>query len=74
MTLVSGKGNDPDTSGKKIIWVYDTAAFPAYQAEVYHQFHDGFAFGEDYPNSYNGLRDVYVKEGKLDSTGCPDIV
>ena len=35
--LVAGKGNDPDTFGKQIVFVYDTAKFPFYQAEVYHQ-------------------------------------
>ena len=43
VSLVAGKGNDGDTLFKKSIWVYDTAAFPSYQAEVYHQYHDGFA-------------------------------
>jgi len=38
MTLELGKGNDPDTLGTKKIFVYDTAKFPFYQAEVYHQF------------------------------------
>lgn len=35
--LVVGKGNDPDTLGKQIVYVYDTEKFPFYQAEVYHQ-------------------------------------
>ena len=35
--LVAGKGNDPDTLGKQIVYVYDTKKFPFYQAEVYHQ-------------------------------------
>jgi hypothetical protein len=42
MTLVLGKGNDPDTLGTKKIYVYDTAKFPFYQAEVYHQFRECF--------------------------------
>lgn len=36
-TLVPGKGNDPDTLGKQVVFVYDTQKFPFYQAEVYHQ-------------------------------------
>ncbi len=36
-TLVAMKGNDPDTLGKKLVYVYDTKKFPFYQAEVYHQ-------------------------------------
>lgn len=35
--LVAGKGSDPDTFGKQIVFVYDTAKFPFYQGEVYHQ-------------------------------------
>ena len=42
MTLEEGKGNDPDTLGKKLVYVYDTAKYPFYQAEVYHQFHNDF--------------------------------
>jgi peptide methionine sulfoxide reductase MsrA len=38
MKLELGKGNDPDTLGTKKIYVYDTAKFPFYQAEIYHQF------------------------------------
>jgi len=35
--LALGKGNDPDTLGKALVYVYDTKSFPFYQAEVYHQ-------------------------------------
>lgn len=38
-SLLPGKGNDPDTLGKKLVYVYDSNTFPFYQAEVYHQFH-----------------------------------
>lgn len=51
----------------------DTAEFPFHQAEVYHQYHDGFAMGEDYPATYNGLKSKAVAEGRLKSSGCPDI-
>jgi hypothetical protein len=37
--LEAGKGSDPDTLGKQLVYVYDTKDFPFYQAEVYHQFH-----------------------------------
>lgn len=36
-TLEAGKGNDPDTFGKRLVYVYDSNKFPFYQAEVYHQ-------------------------------------
>ena len=34
MTLVEGKGNDPDTLGKRLVYVMDSNVFPFYQAEV----------------------------------------
>jgi hypothetical protein len=39
LKLVEGKGDDPDTLGKKIVWVMDTAKYPFIQAEIYHQYH-----------------------------------
>lgn len=46
----------------------DTADFPSFEAEGYHQFHDGFNFGEDYPSSYNGLAGAL----KAGAKGCPN--
>jgi len=34
MTLVDGKGNDPDTLGKRTVYVMDSNVFPFHQAEV----------------------------------------
>lgn len=34
LTLVDGKGNDPDSLGKKIVYVMDSTRFPFYQGEV----------------------------------------
>jgi hypothetical protein len=34
MTLVDGRGNDPDTLGKRLVYVMDSRKFPFYQAEV----------------------------------------
>jgi hypothetical protein len=70
--LQEGKGNDKDTLGKNTVWVMDTDKFPFYQAEVYHQFHDGFMLGEQYPESYNSIRTAKVQSGVLSTTGCPD--
>ena len=39
LKLMEGKGDDPDTLGKKIVWVMDTEKFPFIQGEVYHQYH-----------------------------------
>lgn len=75
INLLAGHGNDADTLGKKAVWVMDTTAFPFYQGEVYHQYHDGFMPGEDYPSKeYNGMRERAYKAGRLQSTGCPDSV
>ena len=36
------------------------------------EFHDGFAFGEDYPKLYNSLAAKKVKAGQLRDAGCPN--
>lgn len=71
--LVEGKGNDPDTLDKKIVYVMDSNVFPFYQAEVYHQYHDGFMPGEQYPEKYNSLVNTLFRNGVIKLTGCPDI-
>ena len=73
LKLVEGKGNEPDTLGKKIVYVYDTAKFPFYQAEVYHQFHDDFQT-PPYGRKYNRLADLLYEDGRMKPTGCPDRV
>ncbi|KAL7556353.1 hypothetical protein ACA910_006281 [Epithemia clementina (nom. ined.)] len=69
--LIPGQGNDPDTLGKQVVYVYDTAKFPFYQAEVYHQYHNDFQ-SPPYGRAYNHLADVAYEEGRLKATGCPD--
>lgn len=73
MKLVLGKGNDPDTLGTKQVFVYDTAQFPFYQAEIYHQFHDDFQ-SPPYGRKYNSLQKLAFDDGRLKITGCPDKV
>ena len=73
MTLVNGKGNDPDTLGKRVVYVYDSNKFPFYQAEFYHQYHNDFlspAYGEE----YNNLAEAALEDGRIKITGCPDRV
>ncbi len=72
--LKAGKGSDADTSGKKIVWVMDSDKFPFQQAEIYHQFHDGFMPGEQYPESYNSQAVAAYKDGRITTTGCPDTI
>jgi len=74
LTLSAGGGDDPDTLGKKNVWVMDSTKFPFYQAEVYHQYHDGFMPGEDYPKAYNNMQTSQYQAGRLNPTGCPDVV
>jgi peptide methionine sulfoxide reductase MsrA len=64
-----GKGSDADSP--KLVWIMDTDKFPFYVGEQYHQFHDGFAFGENYPNSYNSLSQKYAGKGE-DFGTCPN--
>ena len=71
--LAVGRGNDPDTLGQKLVYVYDTAAFPFFQAEVYHQFHNDFQ-SPAYGKAYNDLADELFDEGRIKMTGCPDRV
>lgn len=73
MTLAMGKGNDPDTLGQKKVFVYDTAKFPFYQAEVYHQFHNDFQ-SPAYGKKYNDLQTMAFNDGRVKITGCPDKV
>jgi peptide methionine sulfoxide reductase MsrA len=70
LDFAAGKGDDADRRG--LVWIYDTAKYPFYLGEVYHQFHDGFAFGEDYPKVYNDLSAKKVKAGQLRDAGCPN--
>lgn len=51
------------------VFVMDTATFPFYPAEIYHQFHDDTS--EKYGKEYNALRRQYYEEGKLMETDCP---
>ena len=72
--LKEGVGNDPDTLGRRTVWVYDSTKFPFHLGEVYHQYHDGFMPGEDYPPAYNNLKADAYRAGRLAWSGCPDIV
>ena len=71
--LVEGKGNDPDTLRKRLVFVYDTSKFPFHQAEVYHQFHNDFQ-SPPYGKAYNSLADAALEDGRIKYTGCPDRV
>lgn len=70
LDFAKGKGDDPDA--RALSFIMDTRDFPFFTAEQYHQFHDGFAAGENYPNSYNALASKYAKEGNLGNSDCPN--
>jgi peptide methionine sulfoxide reductase MsrA len=64
-----GKGDDGDVP--KVSFIMDTADFPFYVAEQYHQFHDGFRLDEGYPESYNSLARTFASKGENFGT-CPN--
>ena len=64
-----GRGDDKDLP--KVSFIMDTKDYPSFVAEQYHQFHDGFNFGENYPNSYNSLAATFAKKGE-DFGQCPN--
>jgi hypothetical protein len=70
LDFAAGKGDDADVRG--LVWVMDVKQWPFFLGERYHQFHDGFAWGEDYPSSYNSLAATQVKLGRLPDSGCPN--
>lgn len=70
LDFAKGKGDDPDA--RALSFVMDSAEYPFFVGEQYHQFHDGFNWGEDYPNSYNSLASKLAKSGKLGDSQCPN--
>jgi len=70
LKLLAGRGSDPDTLLKGVVYVYDSDEFPFFQAELYHQFHDDLL--EQYSNKYHALKEQFQRSGKLQMLGCPD--
>lgn len=70
LDFAKGKGDDPDA--RALTFVMDTADYPFFVAEQYHQFHDGFNWGENYPNSYNDLAGKLAKQNVLGESKCPN--
>lgn len=61
---------EPCCAHYKKVFVMDTAKFPFFKGEIYHQFHNDMS--EDYGRKYNNLRKQYAEEGKMEETGCPE--
>mmetsp|Transcript_39969 Transcript_39969/g.80060 ORF Transcript_39969/g.80060 Transcript_39969/m.80060 type:complete len:264 (-) Transcript_39969:214-1005(-) len=70
LDFANGKGDDPDA--RAVAFIMDTKVHPFFQAEPYHQFHDGFNWDENYPNSYNNLAQSLLKQGRVVDSGCPN--
>lgn len=67
--LLPGQGGDPDTLGRGVVYVYDTAEFPFFPGELYHQYHDDMS--ETYSKGYHGLKDTLQKAGVISKRpGC----
>lgn len=64
-----GKGSDEDIA--RLVWIMDIDQYPFFIGEQYHQFHDGFNFGENYPSSYNTLAQKYAAKGE-NFGSCPN--
>jgi len=69
LAFAKGSGDDPDR--RALAYIMDTADFPFFVSEQYHQFHDGFAMGENYPDSYNKLAGQLAKSKTLGTSQCP---
>ena len=70
--LRAGRGRG-DTIDEGTIYVYDTADFPFYRGEQYHQFHANTVLRRAVPASYTGaLKAAQIRAHKIDPTGCPD--
>ena len=76
---MSLKAGNPQGSGDadevNTVWVYDTAALPFYDGEIYHQNHCNFfqSEGMPYPDEYTQtVWNAKRVSGAYASTGCPE--
>lgn len=69
--LTRGRGCDPDTLGRREVYVYDSSIFSFHQAEIYHQFHNDFQ-SLAYGPKYNNLANRALADGRLHRIDCPD--
>uniref|UniRef100_A0A7S0MV44 Peptide-methionine (S)-S-oxide reductase n=1 Tax=Pyramimonas obovata TaxID=1411642 RepID=A0A7S0MV44_9CHLO len=69
MVLLPGEGGEEDTFNT--VYVMDSNQFPFFQAEMYHQFHNGMGhrFGREYTFQ---LRMMHEKLGRVRRTRCPE--
>lgn len=71
LAFTIGQGSDADQ--RALVYIMDSSesGYPFFVAEEYHQFHDGFAPGESYPNDYNDIAKTLSSLGKLSDSKCP---
>ena len=60
-TTKEGYHNDDDDIAR-LVWIMDSTKFPPFKAEAYHQFHDGFYYGENYGREYNAITNRLINE------------
>ena len=78
MVLREGSGNEYGSFGRakegdelNTVWIIDSTKFPFYQAELYHQFHNGL--GKKFPAEYTkDLKETAVENNLVKETGCPE--
>jgi len=71
LDLSRGRSDGKDGDSRANVWVMDTSKSPFFVAEPYHQFHDGFKLGEDYPASYNDMSKKLLSAGLFEDSKCP---
>jgi hypothetical protein len=70
MPLLRGVGGDDQD--EYVVWIYDSARFPFFRAEPYHQFHKNSVLKRPIPRSYSHeAREEAQSAGRINSTGCP---
>ncbi|KAG7667133.1 hypothetical protein KSW81_000875 [Nannochloris sp. 'desiccata'] len=64
-----GKATEPDVLN--VVWVVDSSKLPFYQAEQYHQYHNGL--GHKFPEQYTKeMKQAAIEAGRVKQTGCPE--
>lgn len=80
MDLREGKGNEnkgifgqpTEDDLLNVVWMVDSNERPFYQAEVYHQYHNGI--GEAFPQDYTTeLKNKALQSGLIKNTGCTEL-
>lgn len=78
MELKQGQGGGFAADGRPLendelntVWIYDSERLPFYQAEMYHQYHNGLGkkFEKEYTSDY---KQAAMESGQIKATGCPE--